>query len=46
VSGSQTQGKRVTLNGGAQDVTTTSANVRASELTVRAGKTSITPAVR
>ncbi|MGK3226836.1 hemagglutinin repeat-containing protein [Enterobacter soli] len=39
VSGSQTQGKRVTLNGGVQDVTTASANVRASELTVRTGKT-------
>lgn len=38
VSGSQTQAKRVTLNGGAEDVNTASATVSASELTVSSGK--------
>lgn len=38
VSGSQTQAKRVVLDGGAGDVTTASAKVNASELTVRSGK--------
>ncbi|WP_312348849.1 hemagglutinin repeat-containing protein [Leclercia sp.] len=38
VSGSQTQGKRVLLDGGAEGVSTASAKVNASELTVRTGK--------
>lgn len=38
VSGSQTQAKRVLLDGGAGDVSTASAKVNASELTVRSGK--------
>lgn len=38
VSGSQTQAKRVLLDGGAGDVSTASARVNASELTVRSGK--------
>lgn len=38
VSGSQTQGKRVTLNGGTGDVTTASAKVSATELNVRTSK--------
>ncbi|QIK15143.1 filamentous hemagglutinin N-terminal domain-containing protein [Leclercia sp. 29361] len=38
VSGSQTQAKRVLLDGGAEDVSTASARVNASELTVRSGK--------
>ncbi len=38
VSGSQTQAKRVLLDGGAGDVSTASAKVSASELTVRSGK--------
>lgn len=38
VSGSQTQAKRVLLDGGVGDVSTASARVNASELTVRSGK--------
>ncbi|MEB6380125.1 hemagglutinin repeat-containing protein [Leclercia adecarboxylata] len=38
VSGSQTQGKRLLLDGGAGDVNTASAKVNASELTLRTGK--------
>lgn len=38
VSGSQTQAKHVLLDGGAEDVSTASAKVNASELTVRSGK--------
>ncbi|MBW9398263.1 filamentous hemagglutinin N-terminal domain-containing protein [Leclercia sp. EC_58] len=38
VSGSQTQGKRVLLDGGAEGVSTASAKINASELTVRTGK--------
>ena len=38
ISGSQTQGKRVLLDGGAGDLTTASAQVSANELTARAGK--------
>ena len=38
VSGSQTQGKRLLLDGGAEGVSTASAKVNASELTVRTGK--------
>ncbi|HDS9358533.1 TPA: hemagglutinin repeat-containing protein [Enterobacter chengduensis] len=37
LSGSQTQGKRVVLDGGAGDVNTASAKVNASELSVRTG---------
>ncbi|WP_347113874.1 hemagglutinin repeat-containing protein [Leclercia sp. S52] len=38
VSGSQTQAKRILLDGGAGDVSTASAKVNASELNVRSGK--------
>jgi filamentous hemagglutinin len=38
VSGSQTQGKRLLLDGGAGDVNTASAKVNANEMTVRTGK--------
>ncbi|MRS92117.1 filamentous hemagglutinin N-terminal domain-containing protein [Enterobacteriaceae bacterium RIT714] len=38
LSGSQTQGKRVVLDGGTGDLTTASAQVNATELTARSGK--------
>ena len=38
VSGGQTQGKRLLLDGGTEDVNTASAKVNASELTIRSGK--------